>query len=1445
MLPTGSRTRGARGNRSRGSGRGSTSRGASSSSSTSPSTEPSNPFDQERLENAAKRAQRGQSDAMNNSRGGRGRGGPFQANKQVRFAESPAEKTFTKDSSPASTNPFATASKPAAYNFGTLASKPYNPFAAKENALANPFPLTSMSGSTSQPASTPATNVFGKPSNGISAANPFGTPSQPASTTSGIFGEPSGSSPATSSSNPFGNLSARGLNTPPATNAFGQPSGTNSSPAFASFGAPSGKTNGFPSQPNASSSKPSPKPFSSLSNGGRLNSSQSSSSSTKPFGQNGNTQSTRLSRPATQPSFANSNPESSDLAKAVYHTLQQDGIAAPPWPKVMPGDPRYAPAVDDYWRTCKDYRAKVRASLIRAGLLDDPDKPKKLSEAIDFKGICEEMCPDFERVTRINEQSVESAERTGGHVDLRKMVKALARSAAGQDAPLPMDVRSPAALRRTLDYLLDTILGDEEDNLPKVHSFLWDRTRAIRRDFVFQSTTLDTIGMVDQIYCLERITRFHVISLHQMLRPGVVTKDQFSEQQEVEQLSKSLLSLNHAYNDCNDLNIDCPNETEFRAYYTLFNCRNSGSLQTVQDWGRKVFEKADEVQAAVALIESLQNIWDVRGPLAPHSATDVAQNAFSKFFTIIEDKDVSYTLACFGEMHFNAVRKSILKTILASYRKQRDQTKDWTLSKLNVYLRFDDENEIISFGEQYGLRFDEVDGEDILSFESDEGPTDPFPPLPQAHSWTLVERKRGKHALPATIHANVFDESTPGEPNERVAEDDEESLFVPDNQTTSHVPIMPPVIEAATNLNGRPPASSNQLNQLGEGSKKTMSLFDATPKPTTFGTDFFAPKEPPTSAAAPNGITGSTLFQPLGSQPVLAKPSVALSSLPSPSTTPGNAASIFARPPEAPSTAQPQPSTSSIFSNSNLTMFPSSTLKATDSSTLKSSPGASTTTQPSALFNFSPQPAAVPDVTASTSFLSKELYSSTATATSAEALSPPLWNHPETTTPSFAFSASQTAPLASQRHEGLSTGAAKSISPPSLPVAPAYPACQYNPLESTQVSQSESIAGNNQAASSAPSSTPSNQEAKFAAAVQWFAAGEDGLIDQFTVCQVEKILEKAVKIYKKEEVARKTREKSEADKVDADAFRCRSVATRYFHRWQTIAQRARMRRRGRAARQARREMAEISRASKAAQSANMVAEFKASTAYQRRGSLESLLGATGVLDGVHDPIQEIRVISQAEPPVSTNKRSRADKLSDSHASNLVSKLNRHKRGKSNDLLRRSILSDPSYLTGGSRIHLMSKYDIKDEDRRQISGVQTDYFRLKARGIMTLQNGTSLASSAARSILRQNCSFDGATMRSTTPLHSRQSSIPRSAPPKTAPETDRPRTSEGRDEYIEDLKRRAKAIMSESDNPRSKRPLDIDDEALFERAKRVREQMDEGAEWYRREIERGSASRSMS
>jgi hypothetical protein len=989
--------------------------------------------------------------------------------------------------------------------------------------------------------------------------------------------------------------------------------------------------------------------------------------------------------------------------------VQQTRLDAPSWPTISPArQHEYSAAMDTYWRQSRDYRAKLRQNLIQSGLLDDPTKAKKLSEAINFKGTCEEMCPIFERATRINESDVKQAEMALGpdgnmYVVPDKMVKANARSAAGQDAPLPMDVRSPAALRRTLDYLFNEVLGDDVENLYNVHNFLWDRTRAIRRDFVFQSS-MDALEMGHQTYCLERIVRFHAISLHQMSKIGISTPlgEDFSEQQEVEQLSKALLSLMHCYDDCNKQKVRCDNEPEFRAYYVLFNCRHPGVLQNVQAWGYELYDNSHEIQTAVAIAESMQNIWNMDGPLTPHSATDVAQNAYAKFFTIIQDRGVSYTMACFAEIHFNSVRKSILRTVLASYRKQRNQTKDWSLTKLNVLLKFDHEDEIVGFGEAYGLDFEEADGEIVLSFGS--GDTkDPFPPLKQAHSFSLVECKREHHTLPEAISHSVFNESAVEEPTTKVNEQEEESLFVPDN-TTKPTPFF---------------AYNEKMNRASSDESEPGHPFDiaSAPVPLSHINHVIAPPSPPEQASA-EGLMQIQATQNTPNPFALAQPA-------EPEHLPVNPVEKTPSP-----FALAQPAEASPFAL-----------------TQPAKPNPFAFAQPAKPNTFAlPQPA-----------------------------------EPE----QFPFTPVENTP---------NSLALVRLAEPEQP-----------PLHQAKVPNLY------------------DRESQQKALTNWICFGEDGLIEDFVAFAVEAILKDTEKQFKKEERKRIARDNVKAMRIEADAFRYRFIATKYFQMWRDAAQHLRLKRRGRAARKARQDRAENLRASKAAQPTETIADFKASTASRRRGSLESLLDATGVLDGVHDPGKQLQTIVPEEPPMTSNKRQRSHKLAESMNSSTSS--NRHKRGKSDNPYRRSLLSDPLYLAGGSRIYLMSSYG-EEEGRRQISGVQTDYFRLKARGISTLPDGTPLASSVAKSIVHRKRSFDGISKRPGNGNH-------------------QPKSSYEEDEGLFERAKRIREQMDEDHQP--KRPYegdDEEDEALFERAKRVREQMDEGSLWYRAEIARQSGSRSV-
>jgi hypothetical protein len=370
-------------------------------------------------------------------------------------------------------------------------------------------------------------------------------------------------------------------------------------------------------------------------------------------------------------------------------------------------------------------------------------------------------------------------------------------------------------------------------------------------------------------------------------------------------------------------------------------------------------------------------------------------------------------------------------------------------------------------------------------------------------------------------------------------------------------------------------------------------------------------------------------------------------------------------------------------------------------------------------------------------------------------------------------------------------------------------------------------------------SAPVDRSSRLNGLAKWIALGDGGLLDQFTEFHVENIVRDTARKFMQEEANRIAQEAEASARNEADQFRQRSLATKYCYRWREAARLLWLKRRGREARKIRREMAESMRASKAAQSANIIEDFRASVKPRKRDSLESLLDASGILNGVHDASSEIRAIVQQDHNDPPPKRRRSERSTNSPVSNI----SRHRRGKSDNPLRRSLLSDPSYLSGGSRIHLMSNYGASEENQRQVSGVQTDYFRLKARGISTLPDGTPLANSAAKNILHQKRSFDG-IRKQTSSQRSNINSTPRSVPSKSLVHMEDEQSGAIAMEDIQALKERARAMVNEDKESRQKRSF-VDDEELFERAKRIREQMDEGASWFRKQIDVEAASRSTS
>ena len=299
------------------------------------------------------------------------------------------------------------------------------------------------------------------------------------------------------------------------------------------------------------------------------------------------------------------------------------------------------------------------------------------------------------------------------------MVKRFRRSAAGYDEQLPSDIRPPLVLQKTLDYLLNEVIGGQQP-LAHVHKFVWDRTRGIRNDFSIQQVTKSEDLRI-AIDCFERIARFHISSLHQLSKPED-DNGEFDHHQEREQLNNTLLSLMYYYDDSRH-KLNSSNEAEFRAYCIIFEIQDQRPdlEDRAQQWPRPLLQDS-RVQTALKLYAATGNTADEQGPLRPRATFAIAQANTGRFWDIVCSSAVSYIMACAAEIYFDLVRRITLEAIWKAYKGNRGgsgRIEDWSLEQLTHVLGFDDEQQTQMYVEEHGFTIAErEDGETYIDLGS-------------------------------------------------------------------------------------------------------------------------------------------------------------------------------------------------------------------------------------------------------------------------------------------------------------------------------------------------------------------------------------------------------------------------------------------------------------------------------------------------------------------------------------------------------------------------------------------------------------------------------------------------------------------------------------------------------------------------------------------------------
>ncbi|RCH83600.1 hypothetical protein CU098_004615, partial [Rhizopus stolonifer] len=401
----------------------------------------------------------------------------------------------------------------------------------------------------------------------------------------------------------------------------------------------------------------------------------------------------------------------------------------------------------DYDRMKKN-RVAERQQAIEDGLIPDPNAPVRLEDAIDFRGTCEAKCPDFEILEREIQNGLDALEMdTFGNADKNRVVKAYRRSAAGNEQPLPSDVRTPRSLVSTLNYLIDEVLAQQP--LEKCHAFIRDRTRSIRQDF-----TLQNIRDVTAVQVHERIARFHILCLHEMCE---LDESKFSEQQETEQLRKVLLSLMEFYDDLREEGIETENEPEFRAYHMLSHIRDQDVVRQAQTLPVHIFRHPYMTRAIefFGLAQRNNEIMETSSRRNKPENVEASQNFYSKFFKLIADPGTPFLMACMLECHFADIRKGALKAMNVSYMMKAGGVE---AEHVRQVLAYDSLKHLLNEVALYGIPLDMSLDEPTICFGQKHYRTktpifvEPLSNPSQKKSIQLVEPKKNGQSFQSIIY---------------------------------------------------------------------------------------------------------------------------------------------------------------------------------------------------------------------------------------------------------------------------------------------------------------------------------------------------------------------------------------------------------------------------------------------------------------------------------------------------------------------------------------------------------------------------------------------------------------------------------------------------------------------------------------------------------------------
>ncbi|KAL1650645.1 actin cytoskeleton and mitosis protein [Didymella pomorum] len=504
-------------------------------------------------------------------------------------------------------------------------------------------------------------------------------------------------------------------------------------------------------------------------------------------------------------------------------------------------------AKDDY-NSRFDYLKAAQPSWrkqLQEKRLMNPEGQMKLEDSVKLIGLCNDMCPEFERVRRIAQKDYKRPECTPEteHLgyndrvpDESRMVKAFTRSAAGVDVELVIDLRNPAACLKTVKYLFGRL---DKEGFDHLHAWIWDRTRSVRKDLRTQVVEKPA-DIRTLLICLEASARFYLLSMHQMAQ---TSKEDYSHQQDMEQFNQTLTTLRERYDDNRRAGIPSENEAEFVAYRLILASMYANSqLENELHNLPTDLRNNKRVLTAIEIFKAAKSAFN----FGSDKSWIQAQANWKKFWALVRSPSVSYLMACAAEVTFNRVRHVILDSIWHAYRRGGKGDIDvqaWTTDQLKDVLAMDDDKDAVRLCELFGFQFERsAEGRTYLDISklgnSNRSLSVPHSIKPQMFSHSLVESKRHNRAFSAIIEGMTVQQAKNKgllvDPS-TVRNGNEDSLFIPETAIASK--------------------PSNIFGQVTNGAT-TNGASGFTPNP--FVKPFHPSSQPSSGSSIPNPFGGNT-----------------------------------------------------------------------------------------------------------------------------------------------------------------------------------------------------------------------------------------------------------------------------------------------------------------------------------------------------------------------------------------------------------------------------------------------------------------------------------------------------------------------------------------------------------------------------------------------------------